>query len=508
MSVSSDDLSSLLASTTLILFGIGLTSVSQLLERVLVARAFGPDVYGEVAMGMAIMTIGTTVSLLGLSQGIARYVSRFDNERDVRGAWWMGMGLGVPVSVIVSAVLLWNVERIVPYLFESGSSSDLLSLFVLVIPVHVGVTVSVATLRGLENTRYKLYAKDLLQPGVRLALIVVVVVAGAGVASVGYAYIVSGIVALAAASAFSNRLVDLVGPTRFRVREMLAFSTPLLLSALLSVLLTRMDTLMVGYFRTATEVGMYSAAYPLANSLLMVLSAFGYLYLPLTSRLDADGKHDEVDGIYRLTTKWMYVVTFPGFLTFLLFPGDVLSLFFGPEYTDGGIALAILSVGFFTSAALGRNRSTLTALGHTPLILAADVLTLGLNFSLNVALIPSYGFVGASIASVAAYVTRNIALSTILYLKAGISPFSRQTVTAYVALPVTVLPVGFGFSKYVTLTAITLLPFLVFTGVLCLIVVTATGCLESDDLVVVRFAEESVGIRIPMAREYIPDAED
>jgi O-antigen/teichoic acid export membrane protein len=508
MSVSSDDLSSLLASTTLILVGIVLTSVSQLLERVLVARTFGPDVYGEVAMGLAIMTIGTTVSLVGLNQGISRYVSRFDDERDVRGAWWTGIGIGVPLSLLVAVALLWNADRIGPHLFETDASGDLLALFVLVIPVHVGLTVSVSTFRGLENTRYKLYAKDLLQPGVRLVLIAGAVTAGVGIAAVGYAYLAAGVAALMIAAILSNRVVDLVGPTRFRVREMLTFSAPLLLSALLSVLLTRMDTLMVGYFRTSTEVGLYSAAYPLANSLLMVLSAFGYLYLPLTSRLDADGKSDEVGGIYRLTTKWMYVITFPAFVAFLAFPGDVLSLFFGAAYADGGIALAILSVGFFTSAALGRNRSTLTALGHTPHILGADVLTLALNLALNLLLIPAYGFVGAAVASVAAYVTRNVALSTVLYLKSDISPFSPRTVSAYVALPATVLPLGVALSNYLTLTAVTLPLFLVFAGLLCLIVVAAVGSLQSEDIAVVTFVEESAGIEVPMVREFIPDAED
>lgn len=504
MSADRDDLSALLGSSALILVGIVLTSGSQLVERVVIARLFDPGVYGEVAMGLAILAIGSTVSLVGMNHGVPRYVSRFDDPRDKRGTWLVAVVAAIGVASVVTVLLLAHVDTVATLLFDDGASSDLLRLFALAIPINVVVTVGVGTLRGMENTKYKLVAADIVQPGLRVALVAGLLVSGAGLVSIGYAYIAAGLVTIVVTHYFANRLFSLVGPVRTHFRELVTFSAPLIVTMFLSVLLTRTDTLMLGYFTTSAEAGVYNAAFPLANSLLLVVSAFGYLYLPLTSRLDANEKRDEVAEIYRLTTKWGYVVTFPAFFTFVVFSGDVVSIFFGSEYAEGGIALAILSLGFFTSAAFGRNRSTLSALGHTKHILATDVLTLGINVAMNLLLIPVYGFVGAAVASATSYVVRNVVIYGVLHYKCSITPFSRQLVTVYAVLPVVLFPVGFSLSTVVTVTWVTLIPLLVVTGLASLAIVSLAGTLEPEDAVVLEFIEDATGLTVPVVRQFIP----
>jgi len=500
-----DNLSALLGSTALVLVGIVLTSVSRIVERVVVARFFSPSVYGEVAMGLAVLSIGSTISLVGLNHGIPRYLSRFDDERDLRGTWFVGIVASVITGTVVSAALLANIDRIASLLFDGVDSTGLLRLFVIAVPVNVGVTVGIATLRGMENTQYKLVAKNVLQPGLRLLIMVGLLASGVGLISIGYAYLAAAAVTLVVAHLFANRLFSLVGPVRTHFRELATFSAPLIVTMLLSVLLTRTDTLMLGYFASSATAGIYNAAYPLANSLLLVVSAFGYLYLPLTSRLDAENKRGEVSEIYRLTTKWGYVVTFPAFLVFTVFPGDVVTLFFGGEYVDAAVPLAILSLGFFTSAAAGRNRSTLSALGHTKHILAVDVVTILLNVGLNVLLIPAYSYVGAAVASAAAYVLRNVAIYAVLHIKCSITLVSRRMVTVYGTLPLTLVPLSLALSQWLTLTAITLPAFLVVAGLACLVVVALAGCLEPKDALIVDFIEDSTGLSVPLVHRHIPE---
>ncbi|WP_435152595.1 flippase [Haladaptatus sp. DFWS20] len=503
MSENNSHLSDLLSSSVLIVLGVAVASVGRLVERMIIAQRFSPELYGEVTIAFAIMTVGTTISLVGLNDGIPRFVSRFEDDRDVRGVWILGLVVSLAVSLVISLVLLLNLELITDALFETETSAELVRLFVLTIPVSVGLTVGVSALRGLENTRYKLYTKDFLHPGLRIVLLVGLLGTGFDLLSVGYAYFVATLGTLVVVYLLSNRLVRLVGPIRTHARELLTYSAPLIVTMVLSILLTRMDTLMLADMRTSAEVGVYNAAYPLANSLLMVISSFGYLYLPLTSRLDADGEHDEITEIYRITTKWIYVFTFPAFLVFTVFPGDVLSIFFGQQYVGGGIALAILSVGFFTSAAAGRNRTTLAALGYTKSILWVDVVTLALNFGLNVLLIPGYGFVGAAIASAGAYVLRNVAFNVVLQLKSGINPLSTYTTRTYLVLPLVLFPVGILASNWLTLTAVTLPVFLVLSGILGLVAVALTGSLQPEDGAFIEFIEGAIGMEVPGIQRYL-----
>ena len=503
-SASADDLSALLSSTALIIAGIFLTAIAGLVERIAVARLFDPTVYGEVALGLSLLSVGTTLSLAGFSQGVPRYISRVDDERQKRGIWLVGLVLSLGLSALISITLLANVDRLTATLFDGAVSTELVRILILTIPVNVAFTVGVATIRGLENTKYKIYVKDLLHRGLRLGLIVGLLAAGYGVVMVGYAYLAAGVVALIVAHLLSNRLLALVGPVRTNVRELVTFSAPLVVTSLLTMMLTQTDTILLGYFKSSAVVGLYNAAYPLANSLLMFVSAFGYLYLPLTSRLDSEGKREEVAGIYRITTKWGFIVTFPAFLAFVAFPGDVLGIFFGAEYVGASLALVILCLGFFTSAAAGRNRGTLTALGYTSHILLADAVTIALNLALNVVLIPPFGIAGAAAASAAAYVTRNVVMNAVLLVEFGITPFSRETVAVYLALPAVLVPASVVLSRTIDLTVVTLPVFLVLAGITGILITVAVGGVQPEDAALVEFVEDAVGVDVPVLREHIP----
>lgn len=501
------ELSSLLSSASLVFVGAAFASMATLVERVVIGRALSVDAYGDVSIGLAVMTLTVTLSLFGLSQGVPRYMSRFDREASVRGAWATGLVISLLLATLSAAVLYVAADRIAAALLDGVDSVGLLRLFVLAVPLVVGFKIGVGGIRGHENTIYKTYVSDLLYPITRLVLLAAMLSAGVGIYAAGYAYIVAAALAFVAAHFFLNRLVPLAGELETHGREMVAFSAPLVISSVLSMLLTRTDTMMLGYFESSRQVGLYSAAFPLANGMLVVLSSFGFLYLPLASRLDASGERDEIDAIYKLTTKWIFVVTFPAFLAFLLFPGDVLAIFFGDRYATAALALSILSVGFFTNAAGGRNRETLSALGYTKFIMLSNSLTFALNVALNLALIPRFGYLGAAVASAASYVTLNVSIYAVLRLKFSISPFSTWSVRTFALLPLLVIPPTWLLARWVSLTAVTLPIFLVVAGLVSIAVVALTGCLQPGDEIALEFVESIVGRRIDVVRRYLPTDE-
>lgn len=507
MSPDEDDLSALLSSAALVFVGQALWSVSKLGERVIIARFLGPSAYGEVSVGLAILSVSTTVAMLGFKQGIPRYMSRVETDRERRGVWVTGLLVTGVTSLLIAGALFLFRGRVVDLLFERSAAGLLLLPFVLTIPFSIGMKVGIGAIRGLENTIYRTYARDLLFPGVKLTLLVALLAAGVGTLAAGVAYLVGTVVACAVAHFLLNRLLPLRGAFETRKREMLAFSLPLLLSTMLSMLLTRTDTLMLGYFRPSYEVGLYSAAYPVAGGMSLVLSSFGFLYLPLASRLDAADRTDEVGSIYALTTKWIFVVTFPVFLTFVVFSGDVLSLIFGREYTDAASALSILVVGFFTSAAAGRNRETLSAFGRTVVLMGVNGLAYLANVALNLALIPAYGFVGAAIASAASYLILNVTVCAVLKRSFGITPFSSASIRTYLVLPGALLPSAFLISPWLSLSAVTLPVFLVVVGLVSVLAVGIAGGLEPEDRLVLELVEGKLGVRVPFVRRYLPESE-
>lgn len=508
MSGRASELSSLLSSAGLVLIGSVVSSVSVLVERIIVGRMLSVEAYGDVSIGLALLSIGVTLSLVGFSQGVPRYISRFDAPKRQRGVWISGVAFTGLVALVFIILLFPNVDTVASLFFESVESERLIQLFVLAIPLVVAFEIGVGAIRGLENTRFKLYVEDLLYPCVRILLLIVLLSVGVGLTAPGYAYLIAAAIALVSTHLLLNRLLPLAGPFRTHTKEMLVFSAPLVLATIFGSLLTKVDTFMLGYFRTSYEVGLYNAAYPLANGILVVLGSFGFLYLPLASRLDASGERREIDAIYKVTTKWIYIITFPAFLTFVVFPGDVLALFFGEDYRPAAFALVILTIGFFTNAAYGRNRETLSALGHTMYIMIGNGLAVILNVVLNLLLIPVYGITGAAVTSVVSYVSFNLLIYLVLKRRFDISPFSRHTLRTMFFLPVVLLPPTVVLSHHLTLTLLLLPAFLILAGLASIVVVSVTNCLQPEDSVAIEVIEERIGLSVPVIRRFIPDEGD
>lgn len=505
MTDENEDLAKVLLSAGLIFVGTVLGKFAQLFERVVLGRTLSADAYGEFSIALAILTLSATFSMAGFSQGIPRYVARFDDTADRRGALITGALVTLPLAIGLAAIFLLAGDTVVALLFESVESEFLLVLFALTIPMVIVFKLGIAAMRGHENTTYKILVENITYPGVRLVLLGIFLSLGMGVHAAGYSYLVAALVSIAVTIVLLRRVISLTGPTRLHVREMTAFSAPLVVSTVAATLLTKTDTLMLGYFRASSEVGIYNAAYPLANSLVLVLGTFGYMYLPVASRLDGDGDRDAMNRVYQMTTKWVFVLTFPLFVTFVLYSSAVVEFAFGEQYASGGIALAILSIGFFTNAAVGRNRETLSALGRTKFILLSNVAGLGMNVVANVALIPIYGFVGAAIASASSFVVMNAMVFAFLARKFGILPYNRTSLRALCLLPVVVFPVGYVLVRATPPNAIGILVLFAATTLLTVVVVVGSGSLERGDEIFVEVLEDVLSIQIPYVRGFLPE---
>jgi O-antigen/teichoic acid export membrane protein len=205
-----------------------------------------------------------------------------------------------------------------------------------------------------------------------------------------------------------------------------------------------------------------------------------------------------------VTTKWAFIATFPAFLTFVVFPGDVLAIFFEDGARQASLAFVVLACGFFTNAAFGRNRETLSGLGRTKLIMVANGVAYVLNILLNLLLIPVYSYVGAAVASAISYISLNLLIYVFLRSQFDISPFSRWTRRTFVVLPVTLVPPAYLISQWVTITYATLPVVLVGAAIASVVVVAATGCLQPEDEVVLTVFEDTLGTRLSLLRRVLP----
>ena len=171
------------------------------------------------------------------------------------------------------------------------------------------------------------------------------------------------------------------------------------------IVYTRTDFLMLEWISGERSVGMYSAAYKLTGSLGIIPLAVTTSLLPLISRSFEAGKGDEVRKMYRASMSLAMAVGLPLAVCGILFPGAIIGLIYGPEFAPAANALQVLAGSMLLSFLLFVMTTAGVAVGKAGLFAAYAGLLAILNAALNAALIPRFGYVGASWATFVAEAT-------------------------------------------------------------------------------------------------------
>jgi O-antigen/teichoic acid export membrane protein len=225
-------------------------------------------------------------------------------------------------------------------------------------------------------------------------------------------------------------------PIRLPVRELLAFSLPLLAIDLALVARSALDAVFVEYFHGTTEVAALRSVQPIARLNQLVFMSFALLYTPTASRLFARGDDAGLDDLYWHSAVWQALVSFPIFAaTFALADAATVTLF-GSDYADAAPILALLSVGYYINAATGQNSLTLRVFGRVRTIVIGALLTAAGTVALDLLLIPPLGALGAAIAAAAALIGQNIYYQVALHRTTPVAGFHVRYAAVYGAISI------------------------------------------------------------------------
>lgn len=261
----------------------------------------------------------------------------------------------------------------------------------------------------------------------RIALILSV----SGVLLFGLEALLSEVVFVALIVYVGVKRGDMPYKWRFSVsyaRKLLAESWPLILSGFAATLFMRVDQVLLGELSTNQEVGIYSAAARLSEIWYMVPAILTRSILPnfvetkTVAGTDAYAKRVQLvyDVLFGLALGLALVTTFVA--------TPIVTLLYGEAYKAAGVILSIhIWAAIFVFNGIASNNWLLTErLLRFPLL--SHSLAALVNIVLNVLLIPRYGGVGASVATVIAY---SIAYYFAYFLTARTRPAAMRMTKAF-----------------------------------------------------------------------------
>ena len=415
----------------IVLVGTVISMFFGFLSRAIIARHFDRYQYGSFTLTMTILSIAVTVAFLGLQSGLPRETSRYLKERaeEVPTLISTGLMIVITASLVMTAVTVYLAPYLSPLLNDRylGESLRLASP---ALPFMVVAGLLVAISRGHGRVRENLYYRNVLPPLLFLLMLVGGLVAGFGFTFVFVAYVTSQLISAGTVALDMMRLGLLPKRPCFSGRlakELFTFSLPLMLTGILGYIMSWADSLMLGYYFGPDTVGLYNGAAPMARLLPLFLNSMGFLYMPIATAFFTGGDIEGLKKLYRTTTRWVFLLTFPVFLFVFAFPQTAIALFFGSKYIGAGTALRILSAGFMFHVLMGLNGMSLVAVGEPEANLIGNIFAATGNIILNFLLIPTYGIDGAAVATAVSYITANIYRTGWLYRKTGVHPFGGNS---------------------------------------------------------------------------------
>ena len=179
-------------------------------------------------------------------------------------------------------------------------------------------------------------------------------------------------------------------------------SWPLALTTIFIIIYTRVDQLMLFHMRGPRDVGYYAAAVRLVEAFTMIPFAFTASILPLMSNYFKTSP-ESLKIVYKLSFKYILMIILPIATGITLLSKQITILLFGKEFLPSVPALAILiwSEVFVFYGIVHQN--LLISTNQQKIDLRFTFIAAVANIILNLILIPVYGIVGASIATLFSY---------------------------------------------------------------------------------------------------------
>ena len=413
-----------------IIFGGRLASVAlQYLFVIVVSRGLGAASAGIFFLGFAIIGLAAVVGQMGLHSGVLRYVALYNGIGDgarVKGTIFTALRLAAGASIFIGLVLFLKADFVSQSIFNKAGLLPVLRLFCMALPFLALMIVLIHCIQGFQQMKYVVYVRDLLQPLICLLGASVFISLGFSVRGVVLSYIISVALGLALAFFFLKvvflKPIGAVNPTG-ETKKLLSYSFPLLLVTLLIFITQWVNILMVGYFRPAQDVGVFNAAARTAICLGIILVSFNTIFAPMISDLYNRGEMERLAMLFKTVTRWVFVLSAPGFLLVVLLAKEILAIF-GTDFIAGWASLIILAGGQMVNASSGAVGYMLIMTGRQNVELFNSLGAATVNFILCYLLIPPYGIVGAAVATATTVVLLNLVRLMQVYALLGFHPYS------------------------------------------------------------------------------------
>ncbi len=181
-------------------------------------------------------------------------------------------------------------------------------------------------------------------------------------------------------------------------KKIILYSLPLLFTSVMSVLMDKIDIIMLKNYVSMNDIGIYSVAVKIATITSIFLTIFNIVFAPQISRYYHSHDIDKLKKMYLISARSLMAFSSFAIIVILILTKYILS-FFGVGFLIATNVVIFRSVGQLINSAVGSVWYMISMTGRVKWNLIGTGIAAFINIILNWILIPILSIDGAAIAS-------------------------------------------------------------------------------------------------------------
>jgi O-antigen/teichoic acid export membrane protein len=392
--------------------------------KIYLSRILGAEALGIYSLGITVISILGIFLSLGYGNGLIRFVSKYKTtKQSERLSAYLTSTLFINTIIAIPIFLLFVLfpHAIAVNLLNTPSLEEYIPIFGVMMVVNSFIVIAEQLIRGLQEVRKSTVINTFIRLPFKIGLVVLFFSWGFELEGYIAAELFGSILVLVLFSLLLKHLLKPVVKLSWRNvlklnKEEKKYSTNLLITNAVAALRNHGDKILLVYYLSTFELGIYSVVLTIASFIPMVLTSVNSIFSPIISQLHAENRVKELNHYFQLSGRYVFVLSFPLMVFLFLFADDIM-LVFGKDFMEGGTLLLFVVIGQIINVSLGSVGSMLQMCGYEKQMRDISIVSSVTSFLLYFFLISKWGLIGLGLVYIFNLFFMNTACSYVLYNK-------------------------------------------------------------------------------------------
>ncbi len=396
-----------------------------ILVSIAIGRLLGAEGLGIINLSNQIARILSMLIMLGLPTVILKETAISVSKKDwghINNVIYTSLRINLPLAVITILLSYLFIPFLTKYFFEDTLRTPL----TIITTAILFQVVSKIYASGL-NGYHKIWQSSLVGDSLSYVLVGFFIVLQyllhweITVITVALSYAMSRLIVSVVISLYWKKvhITQKGSIKKFIPKALLQVSLPLLFVQATNTIANSVDTIMIGSFLSAKEVGIYAVAFKIAFVSSFLLQITNAVLAPKVASLFANNELQKLEQIVQKVTRILMLIGILGLLI-IIFTGKYILPIWGNEFSQAYIPMIILSIGQFFSVASGAVGLILVLCNQEKIWGYVTLSSAIFNTILNFFFIQKWGINGAALATSLNLILINIVGLIIIKKRIGI----------------------------------------------------------------------------------------